>query len=116
MMSACCCVDYDGPYAEVLSTTDVKRARSAHFCGECGRCIPPGAQYRKEVTVFEGEIAVHKTCTLCLAIREDRMGCGFAWGEVWSDIRECMHEYGDDDDGWLDPPDFPIVAKPTRAK
>lgn len=107
-MSACCCVEYDD-VAEVLRVVDVKRARSPHFCGECHRCIPPGAPYRLEVAVFEGELSAHKTCQLCLSVREDRMSCGFAWGEVWSDIRECMHEYGDDDDDeWLEPPDWPI--------
>jgi hypothetical protein len=107
-VSACCCIDVANP-VDYVWTTEVKKARMAHFCCECSRCIPPGAPYRKEVTIFEGNRTIYKTCKTCCSIRDDMFSCGFYYGRLYEHLYECLREFDDDDDdSWLDPPDWPI--------
>lgn len=107
-MGSCCCIEPDW-VAGFVDTREIRHARSPHFCCECDRVIPPGAPYRCESGVGDGEWFVYKTCRLCCSVRDDRMNCGFAWGELWEAIRECERGYGDGDESWLDPPRWPIT-------
>lgn len=109
MTDACCCID-------VTDTVTVlehrlRKARKPHRCGECRRTIPAGARYWFESWVFEGEFGNHKTCELCMSVRNDRFPCGFAYGYVWADLLDCLAEYNEPDRSWLDPPTHPIIVE-----
>ena len=86
MFQSCICVDID----EVcrLLARSKPRARKVHRCGECRHDIQPGDVYGRDVTVFEGDIATHRTCLTCLRIRNSLFDCGWTYGKIWEDIHE----------------------------
>ncbi len=92
MFESCICVDID-EVCKLLNCTQ-PRARKVHRCGECGHDIQPGDTYRREVTLFDGDIDTHKTCLTCLRIRDSLFDCGWYYGEMWRDIHEA---YCDDE-------------------
>lgn len=98
---SCCCIDVDE--CSTLLDQRWRKARKEHQCIECCRTIMPGVKYFFEKTVFEGELKEYKTCALCLNVRNDRFPCGFYYGDLWSELWECLNE-GDEDDEWLAPP------------
>ena len=68
MEASFCSCDYD-PFDFYHATTPV--ARKPHTCCECGGVIPPGEQYERAATVFEGMFVCFKTCLICSQIRRD---------------------------------------------
>jgi len=87
MDDACCCVVVDD-YATILSDT-APVARKPHTCGECGDTIPVGQRYENVAILFESELTRHKTCLPCVWIRRDFFRCGFYYGRLVEDFREC---------------------------
>lgn len=115
-MSSCCCVDYDAEPAKLFSLVNVRRARKPHTCCECGRTIPKGAPYRRERGLWDDRWETYATCRLCASVRNDRMSCGYVYGRLWEDLRDCLWspcacEDECDCDDWLDPPTEPIEVR-----
>lgn len=74
---------------EFTNRTEPK-ARKVHVCEECHREIKPGEKYERQAGLYEGKIDVHKTCMLCVEIREVfRCGKSYYFGQLW----EAMHEH-----------------------
>lgn len=119
-MTACCCID-DGDAPAVFRSQDVARARKAYRCCECQREIPKGAPYRNESGLWDDRWEVYRICRLCLAIRRDRFNCGYVYGRMWEDLRDCLWESCDCDDpcdcdDWLDPPTHPIEVTARKGR
>ena len=107
MNDACCCsVEVDEP-AEVYLAR-VLTARREHRCLECGELIEPGEQYEQVTARWDGHWNTYKTCYLCLRIRNDLFPCGWYFGQMREDIRECLGiDYVDGEDFWEDDDDRP---------
>lgn len=113
-MSACqCSRSIWGTKAVKSSRRDIKRARKPYRCCECRRTIPPGAPYRYETALIDGGWNEYRTCMVCAAIRDDFFACGWTWGELWQDLRDCLDESGD---SWLDPPTHPILPATRKGR
>jgi hypothetical protein len=105
MFGSCACFDYsfDGPE---FFTDRIVKARKAHVCGECGSEIEIGQRHEYVVGKWNGDFSTHRTCLTCVAVRDSLMSCGFAYGQVWEDLRNWFEGQGietEDDDGesWL---------------
>lgn len=105
-MISCVCIEYDYDGPEFVSVAD-RKARKVHTCGECGEPIPRGQRYEVATGKWDGDFSTHKTCTVCRAIREDFMSCGFAYGRLWEDLRDVLLCDGAPEDepefDWLSP-------------
>lgn len=85
----CCPLSNDGDgYMEACYKT-IRKARKPHKCYECGDAIPAGSKYEYYSGIWEREPFSHKTCLLCVEIR-DHFACGGGWlfGELWNDLAE----------------------------
>lgn len=89
MMDNCCCLYVDDRPSSVLEDKVVV-ARKSHVCGECRREITPGERYEVVKGVWDGDFSTYKTCLSCCRVRDDLMGCGWYFGSVWSDLKECL--------------------------
>lgn len=87
MNEACCCIDVDYP-AELEDHT-WRNARKEHKCGECGVAIAKGEHYEYSTILFDGNWSHGKTCWFCVRIREDFFPCGYYYGELRNDFRDC---------------------------
>ena len=86
-MYACCCIDVDDTVD--LARDEWRKANKEHRCGECGEVIKKGERYEHASLLFEGDWSTHKTCELCVRIRTDFFPCGFYYGFLREDFREC---------------------------
>ena len=93
MFDSCICVEPDE--VSTILSSGVRKARREHRCCECGCRIQPGESYQVENTVFEGNLSVHKTCSICFRIRRSLFDCGWYWGQMWSEIHEAYCEEGE---------------------
>ena len=66
-------------------------ARREHVCEECGCKILPGQRYERICGKWEEEMHVHKTCMVCVEIR-DCYFCSWLFGEMWNDIEQEARE------------------------
>jgi len=89
MISACCCVQDAYEFRPDVYSDDVRTARVEHICGECSEAIKPGQRYEDFRGCWEGEWERHKTCAPCLGIRNDFFECGWNFGRIRHDFREC---------------------------
>lgn len=98
MFDSCICVDIDDECTLLRRTT--RTARKEHKCVECRCVITLGQRYEEDVTLFEGEFAVYKTCVICVRIRDSLFECGWYYGHVWEAIHEafCVDWNEDEDD------------------
>jgi len=88
-MNSCCCSIYvDDVCSEIWNI--YPKANKKHLCGECGEDIVPGDNYEKASALFDGTIDVHKTCILCMRIRDDLCPCGFHYGNLREQILDCL--------------------------
>jgi hypothetical protein len=87
--------DDDGGFDFVFDNK--QKARKDHLCGECERTISPGEEYERVFGSWEGSISTHKTCSDCLSVR-DAFFCSYAFGQVWSDLKEILSDYNETDD------------------
>jgi hypothetical protein len=113
MSNACCCVPFNSDYEAVISSRrDIRKTRKPHKCCECNRTIPKGAPCRYETALFEDRWEEFRTCALCSAVRDDRLRCGWSWGDLWDELRYCLEDCDCEDDcdcdSLLDPPTHPI--------
>ena len=103
MMPTCIHIEND-ERAEFYSDKTVT-ARKSHKCGECGDEIKPGSTYERVFMVFEGHPEIHKTCQVCLNVRNSLFENEWTFGRIWDDIREAFEYDDDDEDGddwsWL---------------
>jgi hypothetical protein len=100
-MMECCCVD-DGDFERAsLERAEIRRARKAYVCGECDEEISRGERYEYYSGVWEGAWVHYRTCLPCIGIRRDFFPCGYVWGQMREDFRECQgwdYVTGDEDD------------------
>jgi hypothetical protein len=108
MTDCCCYYEVDDP-AKVFVETLIRKSRAVHECCECGRAIPVGAPYWNASLLYDDSWTRYSTCELCHNIATDRFPCGYGMGMLWETLRECLREYGDADNDWLDPPTEPII-------
>jgi len=96
MFESCCCTyDYHGPE---VCRTEIRRAAKEHRCCECGATIKVGERHQYVTGKWDGFWDAYRTCMPCKAVRDDRMSCGWAYGRLWEDLRECLGGYCDCDD------------------
>jgi hypothetical protein len=93
-MSGGCFCDYEQP--EWISHTQVKAARKAHKCSECGAIIPSGSPYEYVCGKWDGCVDTFNICPLCKELRQwatISVPC-FCWayGHLHSDVREMVSE------------------------
>jgi len=101
MFDACCCIEVGDDAPDVFSQTE-PRARKEYVCGECDAKILPGQRYRRETGKWKDSWNTHITCIACAAMRDDRMSCGYFYGQIWNDLAECLRGPCDDM-SWLHP-------------
>lgn len=96
------CVDYDPP---TVWRNQMRRARKAHRCGECGREIASGETYEVCAGLSEGVWYDGKTCEHCVAAREwlMRICSGYLVGYVKEELAEHVGEafWRSDDKGLI---------------
>ena len=86
-VDACCCIDdYDPP---AFYHDEIRTARKAHVCVECGETVNPGDKYEHVVGKWEGDFNTYKTCEFCLKIRRDFFTCGWIFGGMVENFYDC---------------------------
>ena len=86
----CCPLSYDSSSSgPEFHERTIRTARKEHVCFECRDTIAKGSKYEHVVGKWDGYVSTHKTCTLCVEIR-NHFACGNGWiyGEVWHDLAE----------------------------
>lgn len=88
MVSNCSCVIFDDySYDEpAFVSSKIHKARKLHICGECGKTIHPGDEYEYVAGLWSGILGIHKTCEVCLEIRNMFFCEGWAYGEIHQDL------------------------------
>ena len=78
----------DGFEFRPLATAKVRTARKTHLCGECGRTIKAGEQYRYDTFIYEGQFSRERTCSHCRAAQEwlTKVCGGFLFQGVLDDL------------------------------
>lgn len=91
MIIACDC-SLDTAYMDAPSLISVawRKARKPHECGECGAAIHPGERYEYVSGLWDGEWGKHYTCQPCVAIRDWYCPGGYCYGEVATQIDDCL--------------------------
>jgi hypothetical protein len=82
----CCTVDVGGSCD--IHNARVVTARKEYKCGECGAPILPGQRYEYVTMLYEGLWNKHRTCLLCMTIRDD-LCQNWYYGMVDDQIQEC---------------------------
>lgn len=90
------CVDFDDDVSPSFCVDVWYRARKPHRCSECARPIEKGEQYVCTRGMWDGNISVYKRCAHCEVLREWLAAeCGgWMYGDVVSDVREHIQDYG----------------------
>ena len=88
-MRNCCCVyqDDDGPE---FSRQQLHRARKPYKCGECQEEILIGALYERFSGRWDNGFNTHITCARCANIRDEYFNCGWYFGRLVEDFRDCF--------------------------
>ena len=89
MFDSCICVELDCQN-EFSSDPVIYRARKVHICGECCEEIQIGDRYEYASGKCEGRFWTAKTCLPCKRVRDSLFTCGWAYGEIWSEIHESI--------------------------
>ena len=97
----CCCSTVDVEQSVEVFTEAKRTARKRHICGECREPILPKQKYWSETGLWEDTWHTFRTCLICHKIRED-FCCGFTYGSVHAEIKECMNAVKFEDDGKWD--------------
>lgn len=87
-MISCCCIDADDSCT--LEHQVLRRARKRYTCGECDEPIEPGQRYERAKTLFDGSWSTHITCLPCVGIRRDFFPCGYYYGGMRQDFKDCL--------------------------
>lgn len=102
MIDSCVCLDIDEE--ATIHRSSIRKAHKQHKCCECGERIQPNQKYEYVTGLWDGQWSTFKTCSVCLAIRNDFMSCGWEYGNLWQHLKEYLTEDDDfDDEGnsWL---------------
>lgn len=92
-----CECDFEMP--DVFHQKNVK-AKKFHRCDECRGWIEPGESYLNSFGIWDGSARTYKTCSDCREFAdwaEEQHGddiC-YAFGNMVTDIGDCLHEMGD---------------------
>ena len=91
MESNCDCVyvSNDDPSPE-FHNSRIVTAKKEHTCSECDRIIYPIEKYEYVTGVWEGDFLVFKTCSDCLAIRNEFFCDSWVYGMVLEHFRESL--------------------------
>ncbi len=89
LIDNCCCAYVDGEHRPSVEETIIRRAAKFHYCGECRAVIVVGEKYECHSGVYDGKWSHHKTCLPCVGIRNDFFKCGWFFGQMREDFREC---------------------------
>lgn len=68
----------------------IRRARRAHVCCECGETIKPGDRYEYAAGCWDGDWSAFKTCLPCMRIRLHHCPAGWLYGGLEERLRECL--------------------------
>jgi hypothetical protein len=83
-----CALDDGGGDSPDFYSEKLVTARKPHKCCECGKEIAKGEKHWLCRGKWDGEISVHRQCTICREIAL-KYGCdGFAFGQVWEQLTE----------------------------
>lgn len=85
----CCCIDTDFYEAASVSSDKIVRARKRWECCECPEPIQPGEEYHYVRGLWDGTWRTFRTCMPCKRIRDEYMTCGFVYGQLGQDLKEC---------------------------
>lgn len=91
-MNNCACIyvgDFDQPE---FYNSKIVTARKTHKCGECNKEISPGSKYEYVVGTWEGEFDTHKTCCVCLELRNVFFCEGWYFEKVYEYLWEHIQE------------------------
>lgn len=83
-----------------VASTTAPKARKQHSCCECPRPIQPGDRYEQVKGCWDGTWSTHRTCLLCVTLRERFCPDGWVYGE----LHQVLEQIGDDDEdaaAWL---------------
>ena len=99
-MNNCSCIYVEDIDPAEFHNSRVVTARKAHKCGECGKEILPGSKYEYNVGTWEGNFNTHKTCSICLELRNEFFCDGWYYGQIheylWNHIQEVDGEISQD--------------------
>ena len=85
----CSCVYIDNDNApEIVTDTNIKKARKNHICSECSEIIKKGVPYEKIQGKWEGVFLTYKTCAHCQDVRTVFFCDGYTFGQIWPDLYE----------------------------
>ena len=73
-----------------LDSSEMRKARKQHICGECDRTIKPGERYEVYTILREGGWSSYKTCLGCRRIRDHFCKGGWIFGGVAEQVEECV--------------------------
>lgn len=100
-----CCISIDnGP--EVM-TEEIRKARKAHRCCECGGKIAPSDTYEYVKGLWDGDWSEFKTCEKCADLRSSLMEVSCPG---YGDLAETYIDWLDEI-GWRRPPSGSHAAK-----
>jgi len=71
-------------------------SRLAFPCTDCGRTIPTGEQYEFAAYEWEGIIYRHKTCPVCLNIRDVLFCHDYPYGEITEYVQDWIDDCAPD--------------------
>ena len=83
----------DGEYCEFYHAKRLKSFKN-HKCDECGKQIVGGQTYEIVRGKFEGDWFTHKTCPVCLELRDKLFSSGYYHGLILEQISENLWEIG----------------------
>ena len=94
-MSDCdVCIGLSGIEVYEPCNVDRRIARRNWRCCECDRFISPGASYEHVRGCMDGRWYTHRTCPLCVEIRDVfRCGEGFYYEMLWDTMQEDAFEH-----------------------
>lgn len=99
-MSDCACIYVECTNPPEFYNSRIVTAKKIHKCGECNKDINPGSKYEYVVGTWEGDFDTHKTCNVCLELRETFFCDGWTFGEIhehlWNHIQEMDGDLGKD--------------------
>ena len=90
-MSECTCVYVDEYSAPDMYRSMMRVARKSHLCCECGKTINPKETYEYVSGMWEGEFDNHKTCLVCVEIRNIFFCDGWLFESLYEFLTEHIY-------------------------
>lgn len=69
---------------------ELRRARKAYRCGECGDEIQAADLYEAFTALYEGVWATYRTCARCVNVRDDYFKGGWIFERIAEDFFEAF--------------------------